>query len=81
MTCDDPCLSHTILSDPTRSVEYTYDFVGTQPCDRYIAPGWYRFQYVTNKLMPQYAPEQYKCGTSGPIWLMGKYCVTDGRHF
>ena len=69
----DPCTDNQILNDPTRSVDYALGTSEDEQCDRPLSEGWYRLEGDGN--LPTECPAVLRCGSTGPIWLNGKFSI------
>ena len=46
-------------------------YMGADNCDRSLSRGWYRFQGLAGKQMPDSCVPKHRCGTHAPGWLRG----------
>uniref|UniRef100_A0A8W8MTJ5 Pancreatic secretory granule membrane major glycoprotein GP2 n=1 Tax=Magallana gigas TaxID=29159 RepID=A0A8W8MTJ5_MAGGI len=67
----DPCevANETVPFEPEARYVNCDQPSGTQYCDRYIVPGWYRY----SERMWDQCPSLGKCGTVYPYWLNGPH--------
>lgn len=71
------CQNYQSLTEANRKV--TYATVAAK-CDRYIAPGWFRFQGDAGTKMPTSCPRMQMCDTHAPGWINGEHpTVADGK--
>uniref|UniRef100_A0A3B1KJ34 UMOD/GP2/OIT3-like D8C domain-containing protein n=1 Tax=Astyanax mexicanus TaxID=7994 RepID=A0A3B1KJ34_ASTMX len=70
----DPCDNYTILDEPWRATDRSYNWWGLH-CDRDISwNGWYRLLHLGNNVrMPDSCVNQGMCGTHAPLWLNGSH--------
>lgn len=68
-TLTDPCevANETVPFEPEARYVNCDQPSGTQYCDRYIVPGWYRY----SERMWDQCPSLGKCGAVYPYWLNG----------
>ena len=69
----DPCTDNQILNDPTRSVDYALGTSDQEQCDRLLSEDWYRLEGDGN--IPTECPAVLRCGSTGGIWLNGKFSI------
>eukprot|EP00058_Branchiostoma_floridae_P018182 XP_002603671.1 hypothetical protein BRAFLDRAFT_98619 [Branchiostoma floridae] len=69
----DPCLSHTTVDEPRRSVNYPLSPGETGLCDSDLRRGWYKFDSLAGGQMPTSCVPRYSCGTPGPVWMNGTH--------
>ncbi|XP_005391180.1 PREDICTED: pancreatic secretory granule membrane major glycoprotein GP2 [Chinchilla lanigera] len=67
--CFDPCQNHTVLDDPSRSIENTE---ADRTCDNNLG-GWYRFVGEGGVRMSESCVPVYQCQTDAPMWLNGTH--------
>ncbi|KAG0430273.1 hypothetical protein HPB47_022834 [Ixodes persulcatus] len=61
---------YTVIDDFRRHPDYTSTSSKDWLCDRYLVPGWYRFQVNgSNAIVPTFCPNVTRCGTQAPIWI------------
>ena len=71
------CQNYGTLSSADRKITYTYNHYY---CDRYIGPGWFRFDGAAGKRMASSCPPTRRCGTYTTGWLTGGHpSVADGQ--
>ncbi|XP_020618027.1 uncharacterized protein LOC110055930 isoform X3 [Orbicella faveolata] len=69
------CLHYKNLTKFDRAKGYK----GVAKCDRSLSRGWYRFQGLAGKQMPDACVPKQRCGTHAPGWLRGGHpTVTEG---
>ncbi|PVD18261.1 hypothetical protein C0Q70_20810 [Pomacea canaliculata] len=67
------------LTDVQRSVSYETTYPEPPLCDFDLNAGWYRFVVDAESKMPETCVNNFKCGTTVPIWLNGTHpSVSDG---
>ncbi|PVD18254.1 hypothetical protein C0Q70_20803 [Pomacea canaliculata] len=77
----DPCLheNYQNLTDVHRSVSYVTTYPEPPLCDIDLVAGWYRFVVDAESKMPETCVNNFKCGTTVPIWMNGTHpSVNDG---
>ncbi|XP_078585634.1 von Willebrand factor D and EGF domain-containing protein-like [Branchiostoma floridae x Branchiostoma japonicum] len=74
----DPCHAYITVSDPMRSTGYTVGQTDPQLCDNRLYRGWYRFNSPAGNEMPNSCVDQYRCGTTFPVWARGTHPQTVG---
>ncbi|PVD18845.1 hypothetical protein C0Q70_21402 [Pomacea canaliculata] len=77
----DPCLhgNYQNLTDVHRSVSYVTTYPEPPLCDIDLVAGWYRFVVDAESKMPETCVNNFKCGTTVPIWMNGTHpSVSDG---
>ncbi|XP_019626405.1 PREDICTED: oncoprotein-induced transcript 3 protein-like [Branchiostoma belcheri] len=75
----DPCLSHTTIDEPRRSINYPLSPGEAELCDSGLRRGWYRFHSLAGGQMPTACVSRYSCGTPGPVWMMGTHPEEPGQ--
>ena len=63
------CLQYKNLTKFDRAKSYK----GAATCDRSLSRGWYRFQGLAGKQMPDSCVPTQRCGTHAPGWLRGSH--------
>ena len=81
--CDDNacCLpgGYKEINDPRRSINSILEAGQSAICDRVLAWGWYRFTSYVGGKMPTTKVDEFRCGTSQPIWMKPPHpVITDG---
>ena len=62
----DGCKNYTVLSEADRAQGNT---ARNNLSDRYLVPGWYRFQGAAGDRIADKCVLPYRCGTEYPGWL------------
>ncbi|XP_078357600.1 uncharacterized protein LOC144642507 isoform X1 [Oculina patagonica] len=62
------CSRYKVLGENDRAQGYMGPVV---KCDRSLSKGWYRFQGLAGKQMPNTCVPKQRCGTHAPGWLSG----------
>ncbi|KAJ7305829.1 hypothetical protein JRQ81_010195 [Phrynocephalus forsythii] len=73
-SCLDPCMTHTVLDQPWRSMSYG---PGSN-CDQ-DKIGWYRFIGRGGRRMPETCVPVNKCNTAATLWLNGAHPTNDNE--
>ncbi|XP_067882222.1 uncharacterized protein [Heterodontus francisci] len=73
-TLTDPCVNHTVLDQPWRSIDCTgTECSGQVKCDDNLAQGWYRFKSSGGWKIPETAVPDFHCSTHVTGWLQGSH--------
>ncbi|XP_004855884.1 pancreatic secretory granule membrane major glycoprotein GP2 [Heterocephalus glaber] len=68
--CFDPCQNHTVLDEPSRSIENTV--MSNKVCDVDLR-GWYRFVGEGGVRMSESCVPMRRCQADAPMWLNGTH--------
>ncbi|XP_033114379.1 SCO-spondin-like [Anneissia japonica] len=78
-TNGDPCIYHSLLNNPWRSVGNLEIF--NSSCDtRLNSDTWYRFKSAGGNQMNEKCTTVNTCGVKFPMWLNGKHPTTPGQN-
>ncbi|XP_067884562.1 uncharacterized protein [Heterodontus francisci] len=70
----DPCVNHTVLDQPWRSIDCTEtECSGQKKCDTNLVQGWYRFKSSGGWKIPETVVPARQCSTYGTGWLQGSH--------
>ena len=73
VTSQNPCINHTTINNPYRSINFIIKPGDYKICDRSLLSGWYRFTSIVGGKMPETKAQPYSCGTFAPIWIRGTH--------
>ncbi|XP_033125552.1 A disintegrin and metalloproteinase with thrombospondin motifs adt-1-like, partial [Anneissia japonica] len=78
-TTGDPCIYHSLLNNPWRSVGNSEIF--NSSCDTGLnSETWYRFRSAGGDQMTESCATVNTCGVKFPMWLNGKHPTTPGQN-
>ncbi|XP_067883778.1 uncharacterized protein [Heterodontus francisci] len=73
-TLTDPCVNHTVLDQPWRSIDCDVTVgSGQEKCDDNLAQGWYRFKSSGGWKIPDTVVPDFHCSTRATGWLQGSH--------